>query len=228
MDFVPFFVMKKARPIPAHWSKLPSRIRISTSIAGLYALGKREEVAQTLRIGIKRHRLTRRFFSELFLHLSLFLGYPPMLDGFETLDRIRPARRISRHRRLQRKTLHSKGLRIFRRIYGSQAFRVLKRLEELHPELPHRIVEDAYGCIISRSGLTLQERELVNVVVLALGGYQRQLFSHLRGALRAGVPPQTVRVVLAGIGRVVGKSAPHAMSMIDVLDSTPQQTEQSL
>ena len=228
MGLVPFVVLKEPFAMRSQRHTLTPRIRVSTKIAALYALGRREEAAKSLRNAITRYRLPRAFFSELFLHLSLFLGYPAMLDAFEDLDKISPAGKNSQPSRVDRKTFAHRGLRIFHRIYGSQVPRILKRLKDLHPELPYRIVEDAYGRIFSRSGLSLQERELVIVVLLATGGYQRRLFSHFRGALRIGVPERTVRDVLANNERLTGKTMHPAMSMIDALDDESQQTEQSL
>jgi alkylhydroperoxidase/carboxymuconolactone decarboxylase family protein YurZ len=87
----------------------------------------------------------------------------------------------------------------------------------LHPDLPARIVEDAYGRIVSRNGLTLREREIVNVVALALGCYERQLYSHIRGAIRIGVKRKTLASVLLRVGHLTGKNLDFARRTLDEL-----------
>ena len=94
------------------------------------------------------------------------------------------------------KTARAEGLRNLRRVYGAQTNKLLRHLKRIEPSLPRRVVEEAYGRVMSRSGLSLAERELINVVVLFIQSYERQLFSHLRGALKNGVSPDALRTVL--------------------------------
>lgn len=60
-------------------------------------------------------------------------------------------------------------------------------MESLHPVLAQWIIEDGYGKVLSRSGLTIFEREFVAIAVLAVLGWNRQLESHIRGAMNIGV-----------------------------------------
>ncbi len=55
------------------------------------------------------------------------------------------------------------------------------------------MVEIGYGRILSRPGLTLRERELCVIAVLAGQNVAPQLSSHLRGAMRAGATAEAVR-----------------------------------
>ncbi|HEX9615329.1 MAG TPA: carboxymuconolactone decarboxylase family protein, partial [Bacteroidota bacterium] len=47
-------------------------------------------------------------------------------------------------------------------------------------------------------------REIVNVVVLSLQGLERQLLSHLRGALRTGISIEELREILTLAGKQSG------------------------
>jgi alkylhydroperoxidase/carboxymuconolactone decarboxylase family protein YurZ len=213
----PFLVMN-------HWNqrrnrniRLSTRLRVCSSIAALYAVGRREEASSIVREGLERLKLPRTMFSELFLHLSLFLGFPAMLDGFETLLAVKPFPKARERTRPRGVSARSGGLAVLSRIYGKQTHRLLRRLDELHPDLSARIVEDAYGRIVSRDGLSLREREVVNVVALALGAYRRQLYSHLRGALRVGVRPQTLKAVLSSAERLTGRDLGFAEQILKEL-----------
>lgn len=58
-------------------------------------------------------------------------------------------------------------------------------------DLGRYIVEFAFGDIYSRGGLSLREREIATVAMLAaMGGREPQLRVHLGGALNVGVTPR--------------------------------------
>lgn len=65
--------------------------------------------------------------------------------------------------------------------------------------------------------MRLSERGLVNVVVLFIQGFERQLFSHLRGALMVGVKPRTLKAVLVMTARAASKNTQEAMKTVDLL-----------
>ena len=48
------------------------------------------------------------------------------------------------------------------------------------------MVQEGYGKVLGRSGLSLVERELCIVALLAVLDVPKQLYSHLRGALNVG------------------------------------------
>lgn len=183
--------------------------------AALLTMGRRNEAFSAMERAVASDKFPRRFFSELLLHLSLFLGFPIMLDGLEKLYALRPTRKRLNIKQPSRNELRRKGINILTRIYGEQAQRLLNNLDLLHPELSERIVEDAYGRILSRKGLTLPERELINVTILAIQGYHRQLFSHIRGAVRVGVPYTKIKRALQKISRLSGINVAEALTMLE-------------
>jgi alkylhydroperoxidase/carboxymuconolactone decarboxylase family protein YurZ len=67
---------------------------------------------------------------------------------------------------------------------------------------------------MNRSGLTLQEREMANVVVLFIQGYDRQLYSHLRGALRVGVQKKTLESIILLSAETANMSAKRALALL--------------
>jgi 4-carboxymuconolactone decarboxylase len=139
-----------------------------------------------------------------------------MLDGLENIADASPKRkRLSL--RMQGGNAHTIGRRILERIYGGQTSKLLRHLDDLYPGLGHRITQEAYGLIMNRGGLTLRDRELVNVVVLYVHGFKRQLYSHLRGALRVGVSKTTLRSVVLLAANVVGKDSRQALATLDRL-----------
>ncbi|MGH2567455.1 MAG: carboxymuconolactone decarboxylase family protein [Bacteroidota bacterium] len=176
---------------PQHY--LRRRETCCAEISALYALGRRKEAVVLLRKLLKAKSIGRKLASELFFHLSLLLGFPNALDGLERLALLQVAPAKSSRRISQTKQLQKQGLVILRRVYGDQSVRLLRSLKGIHPDLPTMIVESVYGQVIGRSGMSLRQRELVNVTVLTIQRLDRQLYSHLRGSLRVGVRPEALR-----------------------------------
>jgi len=81
-----------------------------------------------------------------------------------------------------------RGLTLFRRLYGSDADPVLEHLRKLDPDLPAWILGHAYGRVLSRPGLPVEERERLALLALAATGCWKQWESHARIARRLGLP----------------------------------------
>ena len=197
---------------------LSHRNRVLTEISALYAVRERPKAAVIVQRELRQKKPSPKFFSELFIHLSLFLGYPAMLEGLETVAEV-SLRRKRRSLRARGSTAHKQGQRILERIYGEQTSKLLRRLDNLHPGLGHRITQEAYGLIMNRDGLTLPERELANVVVLHAHSFDRQLYSHLRGAIRVGISKSTLQRVIVLTSDIVGIASSRTLATIDNLQT---------
>ncbi len=84
-------------------------------------------------------------------------------------------------------------------------------MERLHPALAEGILEEGYGRVLSRPGLSPRERELILVPVLAATRAWRQLPGHLRGARRVGASWDEIRRVIGGIRDLLDRSARRAL-----------------
>jgi 4-carboxymuconolactone decarboxylase len=193
---------------------LSRRILILVKVSALYSKAEREKAHRIVHRELSRGGLSPTFFSELFIHLSLFLGYPATLDGLESLAHGSPHRR-SRTPKTRSSDADKHGKRILKRIYGQQTTKLLQHLDDLYPGLAKRITQDAYGLIMNRVGLTLPERELANVVVLYAHGFDRQLYSHLRGAVRVGINKNTLKTVILVTAKIIGKRSKQTLETID-------------
>jgi hypothetical protein len=72
------------------------------------------------------------------------------------------------------------------------------------------MIEQGYGRVLTRPGLSGPARELVAVTVLAAGGWERQLVSHLLGASRLGAPRAAIRRAFEAGARAGGPQAAAA------------------
>ncbi len=208
-------------PITHKPKGLAGRVYYLTAVAALFTVGRRDEASWMIQRGVQNDRVPGNFFAELFLHLSLLLGFPTMLDGLTRLHEFSSGQ--NKRRKKQKETegdVRARGKRTLVRVYGKATNRLLTNLASLHELVPSVIVRDAYGRIISRRGMSLRERELVNVVVLSIQRLDRQLFSHLRGALRVGVQPRTLRDAIHLTARIAGNNPDTPLKMLASLTAT--------
>ena len=88
-------------------------------------------------------------------------------------------------------------------------------------DLGRHIVEFVFGEVYERSGLSLRDRELITVAMLAaIGAREPQLDVHLRGALNVGVTVQELREVMVHVAPYAGfPAAINAMRRLQVLET---------
>lgn len=91
-------------------------------------------------------------------------------------------------------------------VYGASYERLRRHIRELHPALDAWMITDGYGKVLSRPALDLKRRELCIVAACAAAGQQRQLHSHLHGALNSGASANEVTETLDALRDLVGES----------------------
>jgi 4-carboxymuconolactone decarboxylase len=90
-------------------------------------------------------------------------------------------------------------------VYGDSYEKLRENIRNLHPALDDWMIVDGYGKVLSRPGLDLKTRELCVVAACAVSGQQRQLHSHLHGALNAGASPGEIGAVLDALGDLISR-----------------------
>ena len=91
-------------------------------------------------------------------------------------------------------------------------------------DLGRYIVEFAFGDIYSREGLSLREREIATVAMLAvMGGREPQLRVHLGAALNVGMTPEEIEEVI--IQTVPYGGFPTAINALNLLRDVVQDAE---
>lgn len=135
---------------------------------------------------------------EVILQTYLFAGFPRALNS------AREWRRISGTKAPLRDPFavddpqerQAKGEATCATVYGRFYDRLRVNIHDLHPALDRWMVEEGYGKVLSRSPLDLARRELCVVAACAIAKQDRQLHSHLHGALHAGASETTVSAAL--------------------------------
>lgn len=143
---------------------------------------------------------------EVILQSYLFAGFP------RTLNAARMWRGMSGHPAPpsddSASSIHvaqweSRGEQTCGIVYGDSYEMLRRNVRELHPALDAWMITDGYGKVLSRPALDLKRRELCIVAACAAAGQQRQLHSHLHGALNSGAPADEVRAALDALADIV-------------------------
>jgi 4-carboxymuconolactone decarboxylase len=90
-------------------------------------------------------------------------------------------------------------------VYGDHYEKLRRNIRDLHPALDEWMIVDGYGKVLSRPGVDLRTRELCVVAACAVAGQQRQLHSHLQGALNAGASAGELSAVLDALTDLISR-----------------------
>ena len=112
---------------------------------------------------------------------------------------------------------YERGRRRMIEVHGERSLATVEGLGDLG----RLIVEVAYGEVYDRPGLSLRDRQLVSVGVLAALGRSSQLPQHLRTSLKHGVTKEELAEVLIQVGVLAGfPVAMNAMSTLRTVASS--------
>jgi 4-carboxymuconolactone decarboxylase len=170
------------------------------TLVELSALAARPENQARLREGLLQAKseslALRSEIYECFLQLYLFAGFPAALEAMRTLSNVWPSDETVQNEPLSYPDFIDRGKNLFDLIYAGNAGRVKAAMANLSPELSRWTLIDGYSRTLSRPGLDASTRELAVVAVLTQLGWQRQLLSHMLGAINAGATRGDLREAL--------------------------------
>lgn len=112
---------------------------------------------------------------------------------------------------------YERGRRHLSEIDGAAGERVVDTLGDLG----RYIVEFAFGDVYDRPGLSVRDRELATVAMLAaMGGCEPQLDVHLRAAVNVGISLDELRELMIHVAPYAGfPAAINGMRRVQALDS---------
>jgi 4-carboxymuconolactone decarboxylase len=168
-------------------------------LAALLAGGSEAQVRESLARAVSEVRA--EWVDEVILQTYLFAGFPRALNAAREWRRVsgRPAPEQDDAAIDAPAERKERGEDTCRRVYGHFYERLRVNIAELHPALDRWMIEEGYGKVLSRAPLDLARRELCIVAACAIARQDRQLHSHLHGALHAGATPAVVTAALATV-----------------------------
>lgn len=193
------------RPAPtsvAKLSVLDDATRQLVKVAAIVAAGTEAEVRAALEKA--EQSVPHPWIEELLLQTYLFAGFPRSLNAFREWRRRVPEPVASAtDRSMDVADWVVRGRETCRAVYGAMYDKLRHNIDELHPALDAWMIVEGYGKVLSRPDLDLPRRELCIVAACVASGQDRQLHSHLHGALNVGCAPAVVRDALEALRSVV-------------------------
>ncbi|HJQ11831.1 MAG TPA: carboxymuconolactone decarboxylase family protein [Gemmatimonadaceae bacterium] len=143
---------------------------------------------------------------EIILQSYLFAGFPRALNAARAWRTVssREAPEADENATVDDLELwREQGEETCRIVYGEMYEKLRENIRALHPALDEWMIIDGYGKVLSRPYLDLRTRELCVVAACATSGQQRQLHSHLHGALNAGSNATELGAVLDALNDLI-------------------------
>lgn len=193
--------MTSGRAAPAILPALDDATAELVRLAGAIAGGSEAQMRRA--IGASVTAVDPVWVEELILQSYLFAGFPRTLNAMREWRRVsgRPAPVGDPGTDAERHTAQwrADGERTCAAVYDGMYEQLRVNIAALHPALDSWMVVEGYGKILSRPGLDLARRELCIVAACAVAKQDRQLQSHLHGALNVGATPEQVAGALAAL-----------------------------
>jgi 4-carboxymuconolactone decarboxylase len=162
-------------------------------------------------------KVSQRWQEELVLQSYLFAGFPRALNAAREWRRSQgeilaaPVDRMSGPAFIDGSIddyssvfdWRERGEATCETVYGEFYEKLRGNIRALSPSLDEWMIVEGYGKVLSRPGLDLGRRELCIIAACAAAGQDRQLHSHLHGAVNAGVTEDVVRAAIGCLDGVV-------------------------
>ncbi|MEO6209352.1 MAG: carboxymuconolactone decarboxylase family protein [Gemmatimonadaceae bacterium] len=184
-------------------------------LAAVLAAGSEVEMRVALEAAAKS-TIDPVWVEELVLQTYLFAGFPRTLNGMRLWRRASnrvPDSKDPDFAESLASLWTSRGEETCENVYGTLYKRLRANIRSLHPALDAWMI-DLYGRVLGRPGLDLKRRELCIVAACAALEQDRQLHSHLHGAINAGASPEEVDDTLRIVAPRIGTESSHRYSLL--------------
>lgn len=175
-------------------------VRVAAVIAAGSELDMRTELARAT------DGTRPEWLEEVILQSYLFAGFPRTLNAAREWRRVsgRAAPTTDAGERFDLVgQWKADGEQTCSTVYGAFYERLRDNIRALHPALDSWMIVEGYGKVLSRPALDLARRELCIVAACSASRQERQLHSHLHGALHAGASPRAIGDTLAAVADLI-------------------------
>ena len=196
---------------------LDDQTRCLVRLAAVIGAGSERQMRALL---VEARTLPANWVEEVILQSYLFAGFPRTLNAAREWRRISglpaPAADTDADATLPGSTdaWRVRGEVTCEHVYGDMYDKLRVNIAKLHPALDHWMITDGYGKVLSRPGLDIVRRELCVVAICALAEQDRQLHSHLHGALNVGATPAQISATLDALTDLLDDDALRRYRML--------------
>jgi len=185
-------------PIVLRDGGLDSETAALVAVAATVAGSGEAEVRTALRAALDAAR--PEWVEEVLLQSYLFAGFPRALNAMRLWRTVSglpaPARDDDGEDVADDAAMLRRGERTCATVYGPFYEPLRVNIAALHPALDRWMVTEGYGKVLGRPALDLARRELCVVAACVAARQDRQLHSHLHGAVHAGAGMEAVAAAL--------------------------------
>jgi 4-carboxymuconolactone decarboxylase len=204
---------------------LDSHTRQLVLLSAAIASGDESEVRGAFSSAMAAH-VPDEWLEELVLQSYLFCGFPRALNAAREWRRQAPPGAATAARGLDAPSAEHaddvdqvnewrvRGDATCAAVYDGMYEKLRLNVRDLHPLLDEWMIVEGYGKVLGRPALDLPRRELCIVAACAATGQDRQLHSHLHGALNVGVDADTVREALDVLAPALGESRARSARLL--------------
>lgn len=139
---------------------------------------------------------------ECILQSYLFCGFPAAIESLKIFRKYFKEFTITGIK-YNIPEFRQKGINNCKLIYKKNYKKLIENMSMYSPDLKKWMIIEGYGKVLGRKGLSLLEREFINVTILCTRYYENQLHSHLKGCLYLGASKEDLKYLLNKI-RVYG------------------------
>ena len=156
-----------------------------------------------------------------------FIGFPRTLNAVGIFNEVAKERGIAlplaKQGTVTEQTRYQTGLDIQGPLYGNEVKEAMQTLPAPYRQkVPYILTAFAFGDFYSRQGLSLQQKELLVLVILTAAGAEKQLPAHIAGNLKAGNSKETLLAAMVQTMPYIGM--PAALTAINLIKNTDEKT----
>ena len=214
----PYYALSTEHAYGGVWSRpgLGLKERSLVTVSALVALGRAVRLARHLE-GALNTGWTAGELREACLHVTAYAGFPAAGDALAALSEVVRRRGEAVAVPAEAETAGLTAAEVRRRVLGERLADRTKgqQRDPIFGPLWEYAIEHAWGAVWTRPGLTLKQRSLVTVSVLAALGRQDELRLHLNGAHNTGWTPEELREACLHVAAYAG--VPAAIGALHVL-----------
>lgn len=141
---------------------------------------------------------------EAILQCYLFCGFPAVIETLIIFKKHFPS--FSKKKTAYNVTsFKKKGIVNCKLVYKNNFKKLIENISSYSPDLKDWMIIEGYGKVLGRSGLSILEREFLNVAILASRFYGSQLNSHLRGCMHLGATKEELNSFLNKLTKTSGE-----------------------
>lgn len=132
---------------------------------------------------------------ESILQLYLFNGFPCTIESLKIFKERFP-KFTPDNEQYNVNLFEKRGIINCKQVYNGNFDKLQLNIANMSPDLAEWMIVEGYGKLMGRSGLSLQDRELLNVAMLCTNYAEHQLYSHIKGSFNTGSNYNTIKKVI--------------------------------